>query len=314
MPKHRTESKTKKSKTMSDNERNCALPGQMSGIELTYPDRLLYPIHLYPTAWLGHIPFAFWIVQAIRPRVLVELGVHSGNSYCAFLQAVRMLGIDCKCFGIDHWRGEEHAGEYEDDVYAELADYHDQRYAAFSTLVRSTFDGALVSFSDGTIDLLHIDGFHTYEAVARDFDQWLPKMSSRGVVIFHDTNVRQPSFGVWRFWEEISVRFRSFEFVHSNGLGVAYVGTEPASGLLGAMLTADAPVKSQLRAYFGRLGKSVLDRYHTATRDAQTAQLTARTAHLTARNEALEMEISTILAQTAKTDRPAWLALLSGKR
>src|SRR5262249_57405278 len=78
-----------------------------AGAELTYPNRLVAP-----PAWLGHTPFALWIVEALKPRIIVELGVHSGNSYCAFLQAVQALFLPTRCFGIDPWRGDEPPRDY----------------------------------------------------------------------------------------------------------------------------------------------------------------------------------------------------------
>src|SRR5262249_20021152 len=141
-------------------------------ISLTRPDRLVEP-----GSWVGHIPFAFWIVAAHRPRTLVELGTHSGNSYGAFCQAVAMLDLETACYAVDTWAGDPQAGFYGEEVYEELCQYHDARYAAFSRLVRSTFDEAVAHFPEDSVDLLHIDGYHVYDTVRHDFETWLPKMS-----------------------------------------------------------------------------------------------------------------------------------------
>lgn len=186
---------------------------------------------------MGHIPFAGWLTEAIRPAIFVELGTHYGTSYLAFCQAVVANGLATRCFAVDTWEGDEHAGVYGEKIYGELHGYHATKYGAFSRLMRMTFDDAVGYFDDGSIDLLHIDGLHTYEAVRHDFETWLPKLSRRGVIIFHDTCVREREFGVWRFWGEISQRYPSFEFTHSHGLGVLAVGEEipvPLQALLAA--------------------------------------------------------------------------------
>ncbi len=211
------------------------------------------------SAWHEHIPFAMFLVDLLRPRMIVELGTHYGDSYCAFCQAVKELHLDTACYAIDTWQGDPQAGLYGLEVLADLRAHHDPLYSSFSELIRSTFDEALEHFVDGTVDLLHIDGYHTYESVKHDFEAWLPKMSSHGVVLLHDTNVRERDFGVRRFWDEVKLRYPQFEFRHGHGLGVLAVG-KVHSKKLRELFKLPEEESIRIRNFFFQLGHQLTTR------------------------------------------------------
>ena len=191
---------------------------------LEYQSFSWLPAYLEPSAWIKHIPFAFWIIENVRPRKLVELGVYNGASYFSFCQAVERLNFDTATYGIDTWKGDEHAGFYGDEVFGKVSEYNNNTYPKFSTLVRSTFDDARSYFTEKSIDFLHIDGLHTYEAVKHDFETWRSCLSENAIVLFHDINVREREFGVFRYWEELKKEHKYFEFDFGFGLGVIAIG------------------------------------------------------------------------------------------
>ncbi len=219
------------------------------------------PEYIVESGWLEHAPFAAWLVQQLRPRSFVELGTHHGYSYTAICETIALQGIDATAHAIDTWQGDAHAGAFDERVLARLRAYHDPHYGSFSRLLCSTFDAALPGFADGSIDLLHIDGQHYYADVCHDFESWLPKMSARGIVLFHDTEVRERGFGVFRLWAEIRERFPGFNFEHGNGLGVLATGNASPASLqaLFALDDTDPPLAAVVRATYAALGATLTD-------------------------------------------------------
>ena len=212
-----------------------------------------------------------FLVDLLRPRVFVELGTHWGYSYCAFCQAVQELQLPTRCYAVDTWRGDPHAGTYGPEVLADLRAHHDPLYGSFSRLIESTFDDALDGFGHASIDLLHIDGLHTYEAVKHDFEAWSSKLSGRGVVAFHDINARRRGYGVWKLWEELATRYQHFALHHAHGFGVVAIGPDQPNEFRTLLETPSAELQP-LRDLFFVLGHRLrLERQLDESREKRLA-------------------------------------------
>ena len=230
------------------------------------------PIYLAPSAWLEHLPFAFWLISQQRPQSLVELGAHYGCSYFAFCQAIEKLSLNTRSYAVDNWHGDEHSGFYGDEVYEAVSTHNDELYSRFSRLVRSTFDEASGHFADKSIDILHIDGFHTFSAVQHDVETWMPKLSERALLLLHDTNVRERGFGVSLVLDSLRATYPVFEFDHGHGLGVVGIGSIREPGIQHLFDIADqAGHRLRFANFFARLGRSCADAYTVRKLRAQIA-------------------------------------------
>jgi len=177
--------------------------------------------------WSGHRHFAYDLVYNIEPKMIVELGTHKGTSFFSFCQAIKDKKLSTKIFAVDTWEGDKQAGFYGDETYQSVQRVIKKHYSKVQTkLLRMKFDEAVRNFKDNSIDILHIDGLHTYEAVKHDFESWVDKVSDDGIILFHDTAVRKDDFGVFKFWEELKKQYSQAEFMHSYGLGILYKGRQ----------------------------------------------------------------------------------------
>ncbi len=162
------------------------------------------------TAWTDHINFAEWIVIEKNPEVIVDLGVDYG--YSTFSFGIPNVG---KIFGIDSFEGDDHTSirdtkKFVDEKKKELGMDN-------ITFIKGYFDD-IASIWGRDIDILHIDGFHTYEAVKNDYETWSKFVKDDGVILFHDTMVFDRNFGVYKLLKEIDLPKTNFKT--SWGLGV----------------------------------------------------------------------------------------------
>lgn len=276
---------------------NGATPSQQVG-DATYsvspfwlrPASYWQPAHIVTSAWLGHAPFAFWLVDVLRPRRILELGTHFGFSFFAFAEAVRRFDLDSEVLAIDTWAGDDQSGFYGEDVYESVRSVAEAEYGGVTRLLRGYFADLRPSFDDNAVDLLHIDGRHGYEQVKEDFHQWLSAVRSGGVVLFHDTVERERGFGVWQLWAELASMYPSFEFTHSHGLGVIGIGDVSVPELR-QLFDADRETCAQIRTDHEALGAVIERQAAFEAMPAEIDSLHEVVAVLSARIDNLEETI-----------------------
>jgi len=177
---------------------------------------------LVVSPWAGHRNFAYDLINYIRPNSIVELGTHYGCSFFSFCQSIKNNGLHTHVTAIDTWEGDSQAGYYDNGVYELVQTIIQSHYSTVSlTLKRGLFQEVVKEFEDDSVDVIHIDGLHTYEAVSEDFSTWLPKLKPDGVMLFHDT-AGYTGYGSHDFWEELKQEYPHYEFTHSWGLGVLF--------------------------------------------------------------------------------------------
>jgi predicted O-methyltransferase YrrM len=132
-------------------------------------------------AWL-----LFGLVQAIRPEVCVEIGSARGQSACYVGMALKHAGRG-HLYAIDP----HEATAWNDSIGSNTLDDMRRNLASLDldacvTIIRKYSDAAAKEWSR-PIDLLFIDGDHSYEGVKRDWDLFAPHVRPFGMVVFHDT-------------------------------------------------------------------------------------------------------------------------------
>ena len=166
-------------------------------------------IETIPSAWKGHRGFAQWLVQLIQPKITVELGVDYG--YSTFVLAENNPG---QVYGIDTFEGDAHAGQRDLAQYQSVVDFKTTNVFDNVHLIKDTFDNVNATWTE-PIDILHIDGLHTGDAVTHDVVNWSRFFHYKTVVLMHDVMSFEDVERVF-----VNIPKPKIRFVHSGGLGI----------------------------------------------------------------------------------------------
>lgn len=135
------------------------------------------------------------LVIALRPELIVEVGVWQGASLIPMALAVRAVGRG-RIVAVDAWEKlASIAGQVEEgDVKWWSGVDHDEAYATF---VRALAEEGLSQFVEVVrarsddyvpptgVGLFHCDGNHGEQAV-KDVQRFMPKMAGGGVIVMDD--------------------------------------------------------------------------------------------------------------------------------
>ncbi len=129
----------------------------------------------------------FSMVRLLQPSVIVEIGSARGKSSCSMALACRRNGKG-KVYAIDPhiknpWSEPRTGGDNENFLISRLRSYGLEPWCE---IIRDTSANALKSWNR-PIDLLFIDGDHSYEGVKSDFEGFLTWLTKDALVLFHDT-------------------------------------------------------------------------------------------------------------------------------
>ena len=231
-------------------ERNRKVILERYGPSGEVAEKLATPREIYPPDWpSAQKRYELIMLQEFLKNEkivkVLEIGTYRGGSTMLWAKMVaphngRVFACDLKF----EWGAfEENGIVYNRQVY------NDSPFDQFVTEIQGDshdreFIGK-VRREVGSVDLLFIDGDHSYAGVKQDFEAYFPLLKHGGHVVFHDILDsewhRMMGCHVTPFWKEIKEKFPCWEFVDNN----EYIGAPSRSMGLGVLRKSAPPVEKK---------------------------------------------------------------------
>ena len=188
-------------------------PEEMLAETVKYCDGFLHPFQV-----VDELVRLIEDVKKLSPQTVLEIGTHRGGTL--YLWA-RLARVDATLVSIDLPGGKFGGGysPFRAPIYRRFARERQKLHLMRADSHReSTLEGAKRLLAGQQIDLLFIDGDHTYEGVKKDWEMYSPLVRSGGLVVFHDVAGNYESTQVKAFWDAIKTGYSHREYMtHPEG-------------------------------------------------------------------------------------------------
>ena len=162
------------------------------------------------------------LIEAKQPKVLVEIGTDQGETFALFCQICpqdsTLVSIDLPggSFGSNNANAQKlkSGAKGNQQIHCILGDSHSEKTKT-----------DLLEIID-KIDVLLIDGDHTYEGVKKDFEMYSPLMNNGGLIFFHDILFHPFNHGceVNLFWRQLKEKYETQEFIDQDDINWGGIG------------------------------------------------------------------------------------------
>lgn len=179
------------------------------------------------------------VIYKLSPKNVLEIGTQYGGTFYLLSKLSncgKKISVDLEegihgGISIDEIKNRNKFLESEfTDIHFLNSDSHEQ-----STLkkVEKILDGE-------SVDVLFIDGDHTYDGVKKDFEMYRHLVRDGGMIIFHDINYMSfdPSCEVYKFWDELKNKeeFKKYSIYEINH-NCSWVSHNEVMGGIGVIQT-----------------------------------------------------------------------------
>jgi predicted O-methyltransferase YrrM len=196
-------------------------PDQMLAETVKYCDGFLYPFQV-PEEFVRLLEDA----RQLNPQTVVEIGTHRGGTL--YLWA-RLARPDATLISIDLPGGKFGGGysPFRAPIYRRFAEKNQRLHLVrANSHSKATVEETQRLLAGRPIDLLFIDGDHTFEGVKKDWEMYSPLVRSEGLVVFHDVAGNYDDTQVKAFWDTIKTSHTHREYITQPeghyGIGVLW--------------------------------------------------------------------------------------------